>query len=74
MAAAGTEPFILMSSEANEELIGNNFYDRISLDVKAHVDQDTDDMIWNGRGRMSAGFASWQHMLMGGAGHGTTLS
>jgi hypothetical protein len=68
------EPYILMSSEANQELIGNKFYDRIALDVTAHVDQDTDDMIWNGYARFSAGFASWQHILMGGAGHGTTLS
>lgn len=68
------EPYILMSSEANAELIGNKFYDRVSLDVTAHVDQDTDDMIWNGYGRMSAGFASWQHILIGGAAYGTTLS
>lgn len=67
------EPYILMSSEANEELIGNKFYDRVKLDVTAHVDQDTDDMIWNGYSRMSAGFASWQHILMGGAAYGTTL-
>ena len=68
------EPYILMSSEANEELIGNKFYDRVKLDVTAHVDQDTDDMIWNGYARMSAGFASWQHILMGGARYGTTLT
>ena len=68
------EPWILMSSEANEELIGNKFYDRVKLDVTAHVDQDTDDMIWNGYARMSAGFASWQHILMGGARYGTTLT
>lgn len=68
------EPYILMSSEANQELIGNKFYDRVSLDVTSHVDQDTDDLIWNGYGRFSAGFASWQHILMGGAAHGTTLT
>ena len=68
------EPYIIMSSEANQELIGNKFYDRVALDITAHVDQDTDDMIWNGYGRCSAGFASWQHILMGGAAHGTTLT
>lgn len=68
------EPYILMSSEANKELIGNKFYDRVALDISAHVDQETDDMIWNGYGRISAGFASWQHILMGGAAHGTSLS
>jgi hypothetical protein len=68
------EPYILMSSEANEELMGNKFYDRVKLDVTAHVDQDTDDMIWNGYARMSGGFASWQHVIMGGAAYGTTLT
>lgn len=67
------EPYIIMSSEANQELIGNKFYDRVALDITAHVDQDTDDMIWNGYGRCSAGFASWQHIIMGGAAHGSTL-
>ena len=71
--SAGAEPFILMSSQANKELLGNKFYDRVSLDVTAHVDQSTDDMIWNGYGRMSVGFPSWQHVIMGGAAHGTTL-
>ena len=73
VANSAHEPYILMSSEANQEIIGNKFYDRVSLDVTAHVDQDTDDMIWNGYARMSAGFASWQHILMGGAVYGTTI-
>jgi len=72
--SAGAEPFILMSSQANKELLGNKFYDRVSLDVTAHVDQDTDDMIWNGYARMSVGFPSWQHVIMGGAAHGSTYS
>ena len=70
---ASGSPYIIMSSEANQELIGNKFYDRVALDITAHVDQDTDDMIWNGYGRCSAGFASWQHIIMGGAAHGSTL-
>ena len=74
VANAAHEPYILMSSEANKELIGNKFYDRVALDVTSHVDQDTDDMIWNGYARFSAGFASWQHILMGGAVYGTTLT
>ena len=71
---AGYEPYILMSSQANKELLGNKLYDRVSLDVTAHVDQDTDDMIWNGYARMSVGFPSWQHVIMGGAAHGSTYS
>ena len=72
--SAGHEPYILMSSQANKELLGNKLYDRVSLDVTAHVDDDTDDMIWNGYARMSVGFPSWQHVIMGGAAHGSTYS
>lgn len=72
--SAGAEPFILMSSQANKELLGNKLYDRVTLDVTAHVDDDTDDMIWNGYARMSVGFPSWQHVIMGGAAHGSTYS
>ena len=43
--SAGAEPFILMSSQANKELLGNKLYDRVTLDVTAHVNEDTDDMI-----------------------------
>ena len=69
----GAEPFILMSSQANKEIIGNKFYDRVSLDVTGDVNIVNNDMIWNGYSRFSVGFASWQHVLMGGAAHGTTL-
>ena len=43
--SAGAEPFILMSSQANKELLGNKLYDRVTLDVTTHVNEDTDDMI-----------------------------
>lgn len=72
--SAGAEPFILMSSQANKELLGNKLYDRVTLDVTAHVNEDTDDMIWNGYARWSVGFPSWQHVIMGGAAHGSTYS
>ena len=70
----GNEPYILMSSQANKELLGNKFYDRVSLDVTGDVDITTNDMIWNGYSRFSCGFTSWQHMIMGGAAHGSTYS
>ena len=68
------EPYILMSSEANKEMTGSVFYDRVPLDVKNQVDFDTRNLEWNGYGRMSAGFRDWRHVILGGASSGTTLS
>jgi len=74
VAVAGHEPYILMSSQANKELLGNKFYDRVALDVTGDVDITNNNMIWNGYSRFSCGFTSWQHMIMGGAAHGSTYS
>ena len=70
----GYEPYILMSSTANKELLGNKFYDRVTLDVTGDVDITNNNMIWNGYSRFSCGFTAWQHMIMGGAAHGSTYS
>jgi hypothetical protein len=67
-------PYILMSSEANKELQGAMFYDRVPLTMKDWVDENTFDLNWSGRARMSVGFNNWAAFLMGGAKVGTTLS
>lgn len=67
-------PYILMSSEANKEMLGNVFYDRIPLTMKDKVDLDTHNYEWSGRARFSAGFSNWSHVILGGAAEGTTLS
>lgn len=64
------EPFILMSSEANRELMGSVFYDRIPLNVRNEVKNLSRNLEWSGRARFSAGFYDWRHILMGGAATG----
>lgn len=71
--AEGTNPFIIMSDEANKELFGNQFFDRTDLQMKEHVDIDTHNLEYSGRFRMSAGFYNWRHVIMGGATEGVTL-
>lgn len=71
--AAGEEPYILMSSAANKEMLGNVFYDRIPLTMKDKVDVDTHNYEWSGRARFSCGFSNWAHVILGGAKTGTTL-
>lgn len=72
-AASGKEPYIIMSSQANKDLNGSLFYDRIPLTIKQDVDVHTHNLISSGRCRFSAGFGDWRHVIMGGATTGTTL-
>lgn len=70
----GSEPYILMSSQANKEMLGNLFFDRIPLTMKDDIDIDTHNYVWSGRARFSAGFSNWAHVILGGADEGTTLT
>ena len=72
--AEGDEPFIIMSSQANKDLMGNMFYDRTALEIEQDVDVHTHNLISSGRCRFSAGFGDWRHIIMGGAATGTTLT
>lgn len=72
-AASGTAPYIIMSDDANQELLGNQFYDRTGLEVKEDVDIDTHNLSYSGRFRMGAGFFNWRQVIMGGATTGSSL-
>ena len=73
-ATAGQEPFIIMSSEAQKELNGGVFYDRVPLDVANEVLLDSRNLKWSGYTRWSAGFYAWQPYILGGAQNGTSLT
>lgn len=73
-AAAGTAPYMLMSSEANEALQGSVFYNRVDLDIANEIDLKTRNLDWSGYTRFSAGFFNWRHIILGGATSGTTLT
>lgn len=67
---ATSDEFMIMSSDANENLLGNMFYNREKLDIKNTVDFHTRNYIWNGYCRMGVGFGAWKHILR--VAHGTT--
>jgi len=69
-------PAIIMSSEANKDLMGTTFWDRVTLDVKPEVKTESRNLVYNGYARWSAGFYNWRHVLMTGssAASATTLS
>lgn len=56
--------FMIMSSEANENLLGNMFYNRVPLDIQSDIDTHTRNFIWNGYCRFGVGFNSWKHIAL----------
>lgn len=55
---------MIMSSEANKNLAGNMFFNRVPLTVTNWVDNHTGNYIWNGRCRFGVGFGSYKHILL----------
>lgn len=71
--ADGKEPYMIMSSEANKDMLGNVFYERLGLVMKDDVDIHTHNLTWSGRTRFSAGAGNWRHIILAGADEGATL-
>ncbi len=55
---------MIMSSEANRNLSGNMFFNRVPLTVSNWVDNHTGNYIWNGRCRFGVGFGTYKHILL----------
>lgn len=55
---------IIMSSEANTELTGNIFFNRVPLVVSHWENKHTGNYIWSGRCRFGVGFGHYKHVLM----------
>lgn len=69
-----SNPYILMSSEANEDLDGSMFYDRRPLTVRTSQNIHSGNLEYNGSARVGVGFNNWRHLIMGGATAGSTIS
>lgn len=67
------DPFIIMSSAANKELLASMFYDRVPLDVRNWIDEDTRNLNWSGRARFMPAFRDFRAFVLGGAQSGSTL-
>jgi hypothetical protein len=70
----GVQPWILMASQYNEDYGGALWFDRRELTMKSIIDENTDDNVWKGNARWSAGFNDWRAFAVGGAADGTTLA
>lgn len=58
------DEFMVMSSEANENLAANMFYNRVKLDIRNGIDDHTRNMYWNGYCRFGLGFTTWKHIAL----------
>ena len=56
------DELMVMSSDANKELSGNMFYNRVKLDITNEIDKETRNFLWNGYCRFGVGFGSWKHI------------
>lgn len=59
-----SHPMIISSTTARDNLAGGVFLNRKPLTMSAHVDQNTDDYIWNGNSRFTAGFVTHKWTTM----------
>jgi hypothetical protein len=56
------------------KLDGLMWTDRIGLEVKSWVDDDTDNNVWGGRARFAAAPVNWRGIILCAKGLGTTLT
>lgn len=62
----GSKPWFIMDSAYNEGHGGAVWSDRVELEVKSSIDENTDNNRWNGYARFGAGFNDWRFALAGG--------
>ena len=61
---ADGDAVMVMSSEANKNLGGNMFFNRIPLTIKNWEDEPTSNYNWVGRCRFGIGFGTYKHILL----------
>lgn len=70
---AGTAPWVLLDSRYNAENGGAVWLDRVKLEVRSTLDENTDANVWRGYARFTAGFNDWRFAAVGGVTGGTQL-
>lgn len=72
--AKGTKPWILFDSKYNSQVGTNVWFDRVKLEVRSTLDENTDANVWRGYARFIAGFNDWRGMYAGGITGGAELA
>jgi hypothetical protein len=71
--SAGTSPWIVLDSGFNSEYGGAVWLDRVKLEVRTYIDENTDNNVWAGYSRFTAGFNDWRFASVGGVTGATAL-
>lgn len=71
--ASGITPWIVLDSNFNSEYGGAVWLDRVKLEVRSYIDENTDNNVWAGYSRFTAGFNDWRFAAVGGLAGGTEL-
>lgn len=69
----GTSPWVLLDSKYNETYGGAVWNDRVQLEVRSTIDENTDANVWRGRSRFNAAFNDWRFAAIGGVAAGNEL-
>ena len=69
----GTSPWVLLDSKYNETYGGAVGNDRVQLEVRSTIDENTDANVWRGRSRFNAAFNDWRFAAIGGVAAGNAL-
>lgn len=69
----GTSPWVLLDSKYNETYGGAVWNDRVQLEVRSTIDENTDANVWRGRSRFNAAFNDWRFAAIGGVAAGSAL-
>ena len=69
----GTSPWVLLDSKYNETYGGAVWNDRVQLEVRSTIDENTDANVWRGRSRFNATFDDWRAFAAGGIASGNDL-
>lgn len=69
----GTSPWVLLDSKYNETYGGAVWNDRVQLEVRSTIDENTDANVWRGRSRFNACFNDWRFAAIGGVAAGNSL-
>ena len=61
---AKDDRIMIMSSEANRNLAGNMFFNRVPLTISSFIDPHTGNCVFTGRCRFGVGFGTYKHILL----------
>lgn len=56
--------FMVMSTEANNKMLGNMFYDKATLHITRNIDDHKRNYNWNGCCSLGVGFNTWKHIAL----------